>query len=704
MKTQYILLTVLCLSGSGLFAQGGDQKDIDTRRDKLEMIMRFQDERTVHDGKLISFFTDPDPVVRERAVRSFGSIQDTSVITLLVDRLTFDNSSSVQAAAAFAIGQTAGSLSKKARAELEHDLIWERLERMPDATRGESGPLDILIEEIGKFGTEAGLNDLILRFGNVSPPQHAGALVMCSARFAVRGITTPEGVRFLLKFIKPAGAATPQVAYALQRIGNHQEIRAELEDVALLSKHGDPYVRMNLATLLGKVKDANICLLPLQKLADFDPDPRVRVNALKALGGYDLQGKDEIISTFRRSFYNENMNVALTAISAFGNAGISIQNPSPVLSEALEALGKIALNDGSGYLWQLQAEAATAIAKLKGKSALDLIKIRGDQRPLLRAQLLIALGLSGAPDAAGTLFSNIGSDKAVLYCSALEALKDLSRKNPAIGEIVNRTYQVCIGALSSGDVSVVASAASVLGDSLFLRPTSVEPLIQVLKDLRAPDDVESIQEIVSTLGKLRDQRAVEPLKQLINLHDLSVAGASASALKEILGKNYQPEKPEYFEPVFADYDFPYLRSFGDTVHVKAETIRGDIVMDLYKNYAPFTVMSFLKLATQRGFYRGLSFHRVVPNFVVQGGDPRGDGWGGPGYSIRSEFSPLTYETGTVGMASAGKDTEGSQFFIAESPQPHLDGRYTIFGKVVSGMDVVGRIQADDHIFDVKILP
>jgi peptidylprolyl isomerase len=134
-----------------------------------------------------------------------------------------------------------------------------------------------------------------------------------------------------------------------------------------------------------------------------------------------------------------------------------------------------------------------------------------------------------------------------------------------------------------------------------------------------------------------------------------------------------------------------------------ETIRGVVRMELYKSAAPFTVMSFLKLATQRAFYRGLVFHRVVPNFVVQGGDPRGDGWGGPGYSIRSEFSTRTYETGSLGIASSGKDTEGSQFFITQSPQPHLDGRYTNFGRVVSGMDAVDKIRVDDHIFDVKIV-
>jgi peptidylprolyl isomerase len=90
--------------------------------------------------------------------------------------------------------------------------------------------------------------------------------------------------------------------------------------------------------------------------------------------------------------------------------------------------------------------------------------------------------------------------------------------------------------------------------------------------------------------------------------------------------------------------------------------------------------------------------------VVQGGDPRGDGWGGPGFAIRSEFSLRSYETGTVGIASAGKDTEGSQFFITHSPQPHLDGRYTIIGKVVAGMDVVGRLQVDDRIYDIVVVP
>jgi cyclophilin family peptidyl-prolyl cis-trans isomerase len=97
------------------------------------------------------------------------------------------------------------------------------------------------------------------------------------------------------------------------------------------------------------------------------------------------------------------------------------------------------------------------------------------------------------------------------------------------------------------------------------------------------------------------------------------------------------------------------------------------------------------------------FHRVVPNFVIQGGDPRGDGWGGPGYTIRSEFSPIPFDAGVIGMASAGKDTEGSQWFVTHSPQPHLDGRYTVFGRVTGGLDVVHKIQVDDRIFDITLI-
>jgi cyclophilin family peptidyl-prolyl cis-trans isomerase len=131
------------------------------------------------------------------------------------------------------------------------------------------------------------------------------------------------------------------------------------------------------------------------------------------------------------------------------------------------------------------------------------------------------------------------------------------------------------------------------------------------------------------------------------------------------------------------------------------TEKGEIEMELYFDVAPLTVLNFIELARE-GFYDGLTFHREVPNFVVQGGDPRGDGWGGPPYYIRWEYSDEPYERGTGGIATSGKDTGGSQFFITLSPQPHLEGRYTVFGKVLSGMEVVDQIVVGDLIETILI--
>ncbi|HEY9187775.1 MAG TPA: peptidylprolyl isomerase [Ignavibacteria bacterium] len=134
--------------------------------------------------------------------------------------------------------------------------------------------------------------------------------------------------------------------------------------------------------------------------------------------------------------------------------------------------------------------------------------------------------------------------------------------------------------------------------------------------------------------------------------------------------------------------------------IEINTEKGKILVQLFPNDAPYTVMSICSLA-DRKFFDGLVFHRVVPNFVIQGGDPLGTGWGGPGYSIKTEISPQKFGTGYLGMANAGKNTEGSQFFITHSPQPHLDGRYTVFGKVIKGMDVVDLIQEGDKIISIR---
>ncbi|MDE2180949.1 MAG: peptidylprolyl isomerase [candidate division NC10 bacterium] len=134
-----------------------------------------------------------------------------------------------------------------------------------------------------------------------------------------------------------------------------------------------------------------------------------------------------------------------------------------------------------------------------------------------------------------------------------------------------------------------------------------------------------------------------------------------------------------------------------------EMAAGKIVVELYENDAPGTVANFVKLAKQ-GFYNGLNFHRVVPGFVVQGGDPKGDGTGGPGYTIKDEVNSRKHLTGTVAMAkTAAPNSAGSQFYITLAPQPRLDSGYTVFGQVVEGMDIVMKIKQGDIMKKVTII-
>ncbi|MFW6215995.1 MAG: peptidylprolyl isomerase [Alkalispirochaetaceae bacterium] len=135
-----------------------------------------------------------------------------------------------------------------------------------------------------------------------------------------------------------------------------------------------------------------------------------------------------------------------------------------------------------------------------------------------------------------------------------------------------------------------------------------------------------------------------------------------------------------------------------TYSVQLETTQGGITVELYPQHAPKTVNNFVFL-TRHGFYDGTTFHRVIDGFVIQGGDPTGTGRGGPGYRFEDETkgNPLKHESKVLSMANAGPDTNGSQFFITHAPQPHLDGRHTVFGKVVEGHEVVDAIQPGDQI-------
>ena len=140
-----------------------------------------------------------------------------------------------------------------------------------------------------------------------------------------------------------------------------------------------------------------------------------------------------------------------------------------------------------------------------------------------------------------------------------------------------------------------------------------------------------------------------------------------------------------------------------TYRVTIETNRGDIELELYPEHAPKTVNNFVFLAKE-GFYDGIVFHRVINDFMIQGGDPTGTGRGGPGYKFEDEVAenPLRHETAVISMANSGPNTNGSQFFITHSPQSHLDGMHTVFGKVVEGQEIVNGIQQGDRMVKVMV--
>ena len=289
---------------------------------------------------------------------------------------------------------------------------------------------------------------------------------------------------------------------------------------------------------------------------------------------------------------------------------------------------------------------------------------------------------------------------------ALEVIAPSGEDRRALSDAV---FGGVVRALRQNDMGLSTVVSSLLTDSSTValldagghRATLVDSLASSLERMKIPDDVEAIQSAVQALGYLGGPRAINALEGALESPDRTVVEEAVKALTKATGvdrrSSIQPAGP----PAHADYDWQLLRSLGPRPMADIVTDRGTVTLDLLPNEAPFTVVSFVRLA-RAGFFDGLTFHRVVPNFVVQGGDPRGDGWGGPGYALRTESSPMSYERGSVGMASAGNDTEGSQFFVTHVPTPHLDARYTIFARVVRGMDVVDRLQVGDTIKSVRI--
>ncbi|MGE3844585.1 MAG: HEAT repeat domain-containing protein [Vicinamibacterales bacterium] len=370
-----------------------------------------------------------------------------------------------------------------------------------------------------------------------------------------------------------------------------------------------------------------------------------------------------------------------------------------------------------------RVEAIVALGLLKTRDAVeDLLDLLGHTDPAIRGAALTAVA-SIDPDTFTTALSGLDPDPAwyvrVDLARALATL-ETSRAVPRLLELLRDTdRRVAAAALQAladtkapqvmsllqefaavDDVALRSTAATVIGT---LKPANGAVWLQAAWT-RSRTDVLNIARlsIVDALAAYGLEAARPTLEEALADPDWAVRLRAATALRKLdssadIGRS-RPA-PTRYQP--GDYNRPAFIAPPYTPSAYIDTSRGTIQLELYVLDAPLTVASFIELA-RKGYFNGLPIHRVVPNFVVQGGDPRGDGEGGPGYTIRDELNMRPYLRGTVGMALAGPDTGGSQFFMTHGPQPHLDGHYTVFGGVVAGMDVVDRLERWDVIERVRI--
>ncbi len=250
--------------------------------------------------------------------------------------------------------------------------------------------------------------------------------------------------------------------------------------------------------------------------------------------------------------------------------------------------------------------------------------------------------------------------------------------------------------LRSRDIIVRATAAELIAN---LPPdeANARALVQALPiALRDRDLNDAALAILDALGKQKTAAANEAIKTALDSSDHLIRRRAVALLKANGAGDFSNRiGTVQTRNTDADYRRAISR-IGKRVTATVVTSKGSFVIEFLPEEAPLTADNFIKL-TRQGFFNGQTIPRVVPNFVIQAGDPRGDTNGGPGYSIRCEINEVPYERAAVGMALSGKDTGGSQWFVTHSPQPHLDGGYTVFGRVIRGMDVVDRIARGDII-------
>ena len=633
---------------------------------------------------LTSLLADAEPRVRRRAALAIGRVGLPAGVLPLVTALT-DNDPDVRDMAAFGLGLIGDVAAAPP--------LTKALADVAPIVRGRAA------EALGLI--EAKEKDQIKPDDRRAAGEAIGRMVAEYARGPIIASMGPDDERWPA----PAEAEAFRLGvYALVRLGTYEPLAS-----AVLDAKGLPTVNWwPVAYALGRIEDKRAA--PALRLMLNGPGKYSQAFAARGLGVL-------------------KEGAAVTPLMTLASAPAT---PREVVVSAIRALGTIGDRRAAGVLAKLAAEAAdpnvrlqavTALGTLKAPDGLPVVQdLLSDPWPAMRAAALHAAAAidpenfvlvlssmepdsqwtvrAALADVLGTLPPNVSLER------TRSMLRDEDRR--VVPSVLNALARlkapdeatVALGELKEPDFVVRATAARIVGE---LKPAGgIEALRDALKLAGADAAIDARAAILSALAEYGASAATADVKSALNDKDWAVRVHAATLLAKLdpSGDALSAMRPVPGEPR-VPYDNTDLIRPALSPHVFIETAKGIIEFELAVLDAPQTAWSFVALA-RKGFFNGLPIHRVVPNFVVQDGDPRGDGEGGPGFTIRDELNERPFLRGTVGMALSWKDTGGSQFFITHSPQPHLDAKYTAFGQVVNGMDVVDRIQQGDTIQRIRV--
>jgi len=584
------------------------------------------------------FLTHHNPLYRKEAAMAFASIQDTTMAGRLENLLSGDGDPSVRQAAAFALGQMPGTQTESA---LRSALLVEK----DEAVYSE------ILESYGKVATTW---DLKIIDSNLPVPDAAGWSLY---RW---GLNRSSGDSLL--HVLAASLLDRRRSHLVRLGGAHYFARSAkdfdfVEDIVRTAAENDTAAEVRMASALALRKLPSMTSrVAAEHILVKDKDYRVRVNAIRALQAFPYE---DVMPVLNQSLTDENCNVGIAASEVIKALSTKDQ------WKHLAAMASAANN------WRIRVNLLEAAMRVSGDSLLAgevMLQYRKSNDPYEKAALLMCLQY--VVFYADFIMEELIQSSIPLIrstsASALVAMNHNPRFDPALRSTFASYY---INAMQSGDPAVIGTIAAAIAD----------PALGYRDEIH---DLTFLYQARQSLSLPKDHEAMVPL-------------SSAIALLE--GKTPSTLKNEFNHPI----DWALVRQIPRNQVAEITTTKGKIIIRLLVEEAPGSVSNFVKLVNDQ-YFNDKTFHRTVPNFVIQAGCNRGDGWGSEAYSIRSEFTGRRYTSGSVGMASSGKDTEGTQWFITHSPTPHLDGRYTIFAEVESGMEVVHKIEVGDKILNIEL--